>query len=258
MERGEVLSLPVALAANHSSLPPTTFCYGLHLIPDPGSLLIRTWWHLLCLGCILSAFLDTSRPFWGQKVAATASVLGLLPASKGIHGENKKTCIKQLIISPTLLVSCLLYQAPGKKVDLLKASLATTRLVLRHSLLPSTAPGPDGSHAVVVARAAGRVHSPVLSCVTLSHPSQLFSCFKAVIKSCSERCGRDQRNVPVGLQGQSLNMHCPIKYSFSKGVCDLSSKLIEPLGESLHWDILSLGAEKEVLESKSTYYCYLL
>lgn len=125
------------------------------------------------------------------------------------------------------------YKAPEEITTSWKASLVTTRLVLSHPLLSRAAQGPDGSHAVVVACGVGRVHSPVLSHVTLS-PPQLRYCFKAVIKSCSEHCGRDQRNVPVGLQGQSLNMYYPIKYSGSKGAYGLSSKLIAPLCESLH------------------------
>lgn len=72
--------------------------------------------------------------------------------------------------------------------------------------------------------------------VSLCHPHtpRLLYSFEVVIKSCSEHCGRDQHNVPVGLQGQSLNMYYPLKYRGSTGVGGLSSKLIVPLGESLH------------------------
>lgn len=61
---------------------------------------------------------------------------------------------------------------------------------------------------------------------------QLLHCVQAVIETCSEHGGRDQYNISVGLQGQIFSVYYPIKYSSSKGECDLSGELIAPLRES--------------------------
>lgn len=232
MERGKVLSLPMALAANHSSPPPTTFCYGLHLIPVlvPRSLVLNGTWCALVASHQLSwAPLDLLRP------ESSSNCPSSWPSSS-LYGNlwgNKKIFIKQNGMSPTVLVPCIFVQSTQKIDKLFKASLFTTRLVLSHPLLPRAAQGPYGSRAVLVACGVVRVHSPVLSHVTLS-PPQLLYCFKAITNNRSEHCGRDQHDVPVGLQDQSLNMYYPIKYSGSKGVYGLSSKLIAHLCESLH------------------------
>lgn len=106
------------------------------------------------------------------------------------------------------------------------------RLGLSHSLVPSSAQGADGSPVLW----AGSMASDLL-CHFVTHTcQQSLRCVKAVIKTCLEHCGRDQYNISVGLQGQVLGMYCPIKHSSSKGACDLSSKLIAPLRESLHSD----------------------
>lgn len=77
---------------------------------------------------------------------------------------------------------------PEKSVDLLKASLIITRLVLSRPLLPGTAQGPDGSHAAMVAVVWGGIRCQC-SPVSLCHPHtpRLLYSFEVVMKSSSEQ-----------------------------------------------------------------------
>lgn len=227
----KLLRLPVALA---------TFCYGLHLIPGHGSLHIGTLWYLVCLAC---AFISPGHSQILLRLESCSNCPSFWPSfglsvSKDNPGENKKTFIKQNVTSPTAPVSWVFIPTSWKEnVDHLKTFQVTRRTVLSHCFLPSTPQEPDANHAAVWGRFTVRCFSSVsLSLLTITSPRWLH-CVKAVIKSYSEHCGSDQHNAPVGLQGQSLSMRCPIKYSSTKGVSSLSSKLIVPLGQALHWDV---------------------
>lgn len=194
------------------------------------------------LGCLLSAFLDTPRSLWGQKAAATALVLCLIPVSKEILGENWKHLLNRTYVASHTCAMC--FHTKHLKKILTSWVYLWSPQSLSLLILFSAGLIRDLMGAVLQWHGGGPLNSALL-CHFVTPPADY--CIDSRLQY------RDQHNASVSVQGH------PIKYSCSKGAYGLSSKLIVPPGESLHWDVcpwvLRRCLRVRVLVTVIIYYC---